>query len=105
MPPWAKTGPVTARNYNYRAEEHCAAKSFEREGMHPTISLESPEFPLWLAYFDSLPGGRPYPFVMLVRGEIREMTVPEQIPQWFDSKSLSAEGRLTSSTTRLLRGD
>jgi hypothetical protein len=84
MPDWAKTGPIDVRNYDYRAEKHCADKSKSRDGMHPTIALESPDFRLWLEYFDRWLGGRPLCFRMLMDATIKEMTVPEPVPQWFD---------------------
>jgi hypothetical protein len=84
MPEWAKSGPVNGRNYSYRAESHCALKSSGRNGEHPTIKLESPEFLAWHQYFDQHIGQRPRIFQMLLDKTIREMTVPEPVPQWFD---------------------
>jgi hypothetical protein len=81
---WAKTGPHDARNYSQRAEAHCAQRSAAREGAHPTIKPESKEFAAWQEYFDRHLGGRPKAFAMLLDGSMREMTVPEPIPQWFD---------------------
>jgi hypothetical protein len=85
MPEWAKTGPITVENYSYRAEAHCALKSAEREGIHPTITIESEAFPAWRNYFDQHLDGRPLIFRMLVDSVIREMTAPEPVPQWFDA--------------------
>jgi hypothetical protein len=84
MPFWAKTGPIDHRNYSYRAEAHCARKSRERDGMHPTIKRDGPTIRLWKEYFDRHLGGRPKAFKMLMDGSIMEMTVPEETPQWFD---------------------
>lgn len=84
MPPWAKTGPIDLRNYNYRAEAHCADRSKDRDGLHPTISLESAELPAWSQYFERHLGGHPRAFQLLLDGTIVEMTLPEQEPQWFD---------------------
>lgn len=84
MPDWAKTGPIDVRNYSFRAEAHCALKSAERTGIHPVITLDSGEFPAWQEYFDRHLGGRPKAFAMMLDATIREMTVPEQVPQWFD---------------------
>lgn len=84
IPEWAKTGVIDVKNYHFRAEAHAARKSQERGGVHPTISLDSSDFQLWRRYFDVHLGGRPCVFRMLVDKAISEMTLPEQVPQWFD---------------------
>lgn len=84
MPEWAQTGPIGPKNYNFRAEAHCAGKSGTRGGNHPTITLQDPNFVLWQEYFDRHLGGRPKAFKMLLDVSIKEMTVPEPVPQWFD---------------------
>lgn len=48
------------------------------------ISLKSPEFQAWQQYFEQHLEGRPTAFKMLLTGAIENMTVPEQLPQWFD---------------------
>lgn len=84
MPEWAANGPIDSKNYAFRAERHCRDKSSQRQGAHPVITRESKEFPLWEQFFDGWLGGRPLSFEMLVDATIKEMTVPEQVPQWFD---------------------
>lgn len=84
MPEWAKKGPISARNYGYRAEAHCALKSAERKGIHPTITLQSPDFKLWYEYFTTHLGKLPLAFVFLLDATILEMTLPEPVPMWFD---------------------
>lgn len=84
MPLWARVGPIDLRNYNYRAEKHCADRSNDRGGKHPTITLMSPELPFWRKYFEHWLGGHPWAFQRLLDAQIAEMTVPEQEPQWFD---------------------
>jgi len=84
MPEWAKLGPIDVRNYNFRAEAHCARASGGRGGIHPTITRNSSDFAVWNEYFRRHLGGLPLPFKMLMDGDIREMTVPETVPQWFD---------------------
>lgn len=84
IPEWAKTGPIDGRNYCYRAEAHCARKTVERQGLHPTIERGSDEFKLWLEYFDRHLRQRPVVFQALIDGDVREFTVPEARPMWFD---------------------
>jgi hypothetical protein len=88
MPDWAKSGPISAKNYHYRAEAFCASKSAERKGEHPTITRRSTEFLAWQEYFDRWLCGRPTVFQRLLdyvgEGDGPEMTVPEPLPQWFD---------------------
>jgi hypothetical protein len=60
--------------------------------MHPVITHESKEFVVWQEYFDRWLGGRPKAFAMLCDGSIREMTVPEQVPQWFDTSFVPTAG-------------
>jgi hypothetical protein len=115
IPEWAKTGPISAKNYHYRAELHCATKSAQRSGEHPTINLESPDILIWQEYFDRWLSGRPRAFELLLDATIREMTVPEPIPQWFDPsfvptkgwKPAPVEGRTygADDLARLLRHD
>ena len=92
MPDWAKTGSISARNYAFRAEACCAAKSALRDGQHPTIMRDSPEFAAWQEYFDRWLHHRPVVFRMLLEASGREMTVPEQWPQWFDSSFTPTPG-------------
>lgn len=84
IPEWAKTGPIGLRNYPYRAEQHCSVQGQKRNGLHPTITHNGPDFPLWHQYFERHLGGRPTAFEMLLSQAINEMTVPEPVPQWFD---------------------
>lgn len=86
MPDWANRGPVTLRNYPYRAEAHCAAHRDERNGEHPTIKRPSPGFSLWRQYFETHLGGLPAAMERLLQAEPEraEMTVPEREPTWFD---------------------
>mgnify|MGYP001613941793 CR=1 FL=1 len=85
IPEWAKKGPISLKNYDYRVEQHNASHSVERGGEHPIISLDSHEFPLWHEYFTSHLGGLPWAMRAVINKEIWSMTVPEKIPQWFDS--------------------
>lgn len=84
IPEWAQTGPISLRNYPFRVELHCSTKTGARAGSHPTIMLESAEFPGWQQYFEQHLGGRPTAFKMLLGHSIEHMSVPEQVPQWFD---------------------
>lgn len=84
MPDWAKQGPISLRNYPYRAEAHCAQKSSQRQGVHPTVTLDSPEGRLWRQYFEVHLGGLPFVMEMLVTKALAELTVPEPVPMWFD---------------------
>ena len=88
IPEWAIAGPVNGKNYPYRAEAHCAAKSEERKGLHPTITREGGDFRLWLEYFDQHLRKRPVAFQMLIDGDIAEMSVPAARPMWFDGTFL-----------------
>jgi hypothetical protein len=92
MPDWARTGPIDLRNYNYRAEKHCADRSAARGGEHPTVTLTSPDFMLWREYFDRHLGGRPWAFKALLDGRINSMTLPEQQPQRFDPSFVPRAG-------------
>lgn len=85
VPDWAKLGPIDLRNYPYRAEQHCRLKSPGREGFHPTIKRGTKECGLWERYFQKHLGGSPTAMRMLMDSSIQEMTVPEQLPQWFDA--------------------
>ncbi len=84
IPEAMKSGPVTVKNYPYRAEAHCATQSAARKGLHPTIKKGEPEFAVWLDYFDRHLGGRPLGMRMMLDGGMAEMTVPELNPEWFD---------------------
>lgn len=84
IPDWAKTGPIDLKNYDYRAEWHCADRSPKRGGAHPIIKLGSPEFPAWHEYFVRHLGGVPWAMKALIAGDIESFTAPEQMPQWFD---------------------
>jgi len=86
IPDWAKTGQITLRNYSYRAEAHCKAKTAERQGAHPTIKLGTDEFRLWRQYFEEHLGGLPMAMQRMLENpdDQRQMTVPEPLPQWFD---------------------
>jgi hypothetical protein len=92
MPEWARAGPISGKNYSFRAEAYCAANSALREGQHPTINRDSPEFPLWQEYFDRWLQHRPTVFRMLLEAGDREMTVPAQLPQWFDPSFAPTKG-------------
>ena len=85
IPDWAMKGPIDLKNYNYRAEKHCVERSSKRGGEHPTITRDSPDFLLWREYFERYLGGRPWAFKALLDGRISSMTLPEPMPQWFDS--------------------
>lgn len=87
IPHWAKTGPITLRNYGYRAEVHCKSKSQERNGAHPTIKIGTDDFRAWRQYFERHLGGLPVVMERMLQNpndDRREMTVPELVPQWFD---------------------
>jgi hypothetical protein len=84
VPEWSKTGPIDLRNYPFRVEMHCSSKTGDRAGNHPSLKLDSPDFLAWQEYFEQHLRGRPTAFSMLVDKAIEEMTVPEQVPQWFD---------------------
>jgi hypothetical protein len=77
-------GPISPDNYEWRAEAHCAAKSAERNGEHPTLNLDSPSLPVWQEYFERHLGGWPHCFWLLMEKRIKEMTLPAGMPQWFD---------------------
>lgn len=87
IPAWAKTGPITLRNYSYRAEVHCKTKTVERQGAHPTIQLGTDEFKLWRQYFEVHLGGLPMAMQRMLQNpdDQRHMSVPEPLPQWFDT--------------------
>jgi len=77
-------GPISLKNYDYRVEQHNYQHSVERGGEHPTISLDSPDFPVWHEYFEVHLGGLPWAMNAIINKEIWSMTVPEKLPQWFD---------------------
>lgn len=84
IPDWAKQGPIDLKNYNFRVEWHCVQCSTKRAGVHPTITLGSNNFRLWHEYFAVHLGGLPWAMRALIDGQIQVMSVPEDIPQWFD---------------------
>lgn len=84
MPEWAKTGPVSLKNFTWRVWQHCAEHSTKRGGSHPTIGMETPEYPLWLQYFYHHLGGLPLCARMVIEQKTQTFTAPEQVPQWFD---------------------
>lgn len=95
IPHWAKTGPITLRNYGYRVELHCQAKAAERNGTHPTIKIGTDEFRLWRQYFECHLGGLPVVMERMLQNpndDRREMTVPEIPPQWFDPSFIPDPG-------------
>ena len=84
IPEHHKTGPVTLRNYNFRAEWHASIQNAKRKGEHPIIRIGSPEFAGWFEYFEQHLRGFPWPMKQLLAGRINAMTVPELRPEWFD---------------------
>jgi hypothetical protein len=92
IPDWAMKGPIDLRNYNYRAEKHCAGFSAKRAGEHPTITRDSKNFMVWREYFERYLGGRPWAFKALLDGRIQSMTLPEELPQWFDPTFTATPG-------------
>lgn len=82
MPDWTKTGAIDRKNYSYRAELHAKQKSAEREGLHPTIEIETARE--WVDYWVNHLGGLPFCAQRLMDGSVKELTVPEIHPQWFD---------------------
>jgi hypothetical protein len=87
VPEWSKTGPIDQANYGYRAELHCLEKSAQRKGAHPTIKIDTDDFPVWRQYFEAHLGFVPVVMQAMLLNptdKTREMTVPEQLPQWFD---------------------
>lgn len=84
IPHSAKTGPITLRNYSYRAEAHCKAKG---RGPYPTIKVGTDDFRLWRQYFERHLGGLPMAMQRMLENpdDERQMTVPEEFPQWFDT--------------------
>jgi hypothetical protein len=85
-------GPIDLKNYNYRAEKHCAGLSVKRGGEHPTMTCDSPALPLWREYFERHLGGRPWAFKALLDGTIQSMTLPEEMPQRFDPSFVPQAG-------------
>lgn len=59
--------------------------SHSRNGIHPTIQRDTDQFRNWQRYFAHHLCGYPYAFRLLMDGSIREMTVPEENPSWFDA--------------------
>ena len=92
IPDWAKLGPISLKNYDYRAEAHMALHSVKRASQHPTITRQSPEFLEWFEYFERHLGDLNWAMNALWRGQIGEMTVPEERPQWFDSSFAPTPG-------------
>lgn len=74
--------PITAQNYHARAIA-CA----EATGGHlfPTLKLASPEYIAWGRYFRDHLRWLPWAYKRLEHDEGKEMTVPTQWPEWFDS--------------------
>jgi hypothetical protein len=83
IPEALKTGQITLKNYNYRAEWHITNKP-KRPAEHPTISPGTTEFALWFQYFQRHLGGLPWAMRAVLDRKISAMTVPELRPEWFD---------------------
>lgn len=87
VPLWARGGPIDAKNYAYRAEMYCAAISQTRGHVHPTVHKGMPEFLDWWEYFERHLGRIPATFQRIIDEphSQREFSVPEIVPQLFDS--------------------
>lgn len=59
-------------------------RSDERNGIHPTLSRDTPEFMEWWEYYDRHLGKVPITFQMFIDGQSKGYTVPEDRPEWFD---------------------
>ena len=51
----------------------------------PTIARGSPECEAWAKYFAGYLGWEPWGLRAVLSGEIHQMTVPAQWPEWFDT--------------------
>lgn len=93
IPAWAKVGPITGKNYAYRAEAYCAALADTRGHSHPTIRKDIPEFYQWWEYFTWL-GRIPVGFQVIINEphSQREFTVPETNPELFDMRFVPTKG-------------
>ena len=86
IPAWARPGPVTGKNYPFRAEAYCAAIGDARGRMHPTVKKGMPEFYEWWEYFERHLKHIPVNFQTIIDEphSQREFSVPELRPEEFD---------------------
>ena len=90
IPEWAKKGPVTLRNYDYRVMWHGQTKKWG-DGW-PMLKFGASNFPVWHEYFYCHLGGFPWCFQALLDGKIKQMNIPEARPEWFDPSFVPSIG-------------
>lgn len=94
IPVWARSGPITGKNYAYRAEAYCAAIGDSRGRMHPTVKKGMLEFYEWWQYFERHLEHIPVSFQTIIDEphSQREFTVPELSPEAFDAAFIGYKG-------------
>lgn len=86
MPPTSSQAePITGQNYNERVIAYAASAKGMNGNKFPTIKYGSPEYKVWGRYFRDHLRWVPWAYARLEREEGKEMTVPTQWPEWFDS--------------------
>lgn len=87
-------GEINRENYHVKALEFakksgwCPTEKQLKQGegqAAPTIKKDTLGFDRWGRYFRSHLGWVPVAYRMLEEGGIKEMTVPAEMPEWFDS--------------------
>lgn len=81
LTPEELAGPVTKETYWLRALHFVRSNNIERP---PFITLKHPAFRSWQQYFQRHLGWTPWILKALLTEQRSEMTVPCEIPSWFD---------------------
>lgn len=79
QPPSPPTEPITSKNFFLRGMAHIQANN---SAVPATVG--SPTHKAWATYFRDHLCWTPWFLTALETGQIREMTLPAQWPEWFD---------------------
>lgn len=88
IPAWALKGPITAANYDLRAEWHGARKKLEANWPFLSHDPDVPataDAPAWDRYFGGHLGEYPASYQLFRAGKIKFYNVPEEQPELFDT--------------------
>ena len=87
IPDWAKRGPISVSNFDFRSELHGFIKKWGDKwpylSNNETVSSTA-DHGAWDQYFRDHLGGFPKTYVMFRDGAIRYMNLPEARPEVFD---------------------
>jgi len=94
IPMWAKAGPISRKNYDYRAELHGFLKQWADTWPFLSSNKELPGTAnehAWERYFTVHLGGYPTTFRMFRSGALTYLNMPEATPELFDSSYVQSK--------------